>query len=61
MLVRAGFALAGLGSGFAHSASELEALVRRSFNFSSQVIVDKSLVGWKEVKYEVVRVQPARA
>jgi len=55
VLVRAGFALGGLGSGFAHSSEELEALVRRSFNFSSQVIVDKSLVGWKEVEYEVVR------
>jgi carbamoylphosphate synthase large subunit len=55
VLVRAGFALGGLGSGFAHTVEELEALVRRSFNFSTQVIVDKSLVGWKEVEYEVVR------
>lgn len=55
VLVRAGFALGGLGSGFADNEPDLEALVRRSFNFSSQVIVDKSLVGWKEVEYEVVR------
>jgi carbamoylphosphate synthase large subunit len=55
VLVRAGFALGGLGSGFAHNEPDLQALVRRSFNFSSQVIVDKSLVGWKEVEYEVVR------
>jgi len=55
VLVRAGFALGGLGSGFAENESDLETLVRKSFNFSSQVIVDKSLVGWKEVEYEVVR------
>jgi carbamoyl-phosphate synthase small subunit len=55
VLVRAGFALGGLGSGFAHDESELELLVRKSFNYSSQIIIDKSLVGWKEVEYEVVR------
>ena len=55
VLVRAGFALGGLGSGFADNAEDLETLGRKAFASSSQVIVDKSLKGWKEVEYEVVR------
>ena len=55
VLVRSGFALGGLGSGFADNAEALETLARKAFASSSQVIVDKSLKGWKEVEYEVVR------
>lgn len=55
VLARAGFALGGLGSGFANSRAELDPLVRKAFACSTQVIIDKSLKGWKEVEYEVVR------
>ena len=55
VLVRAGFALGGLGSGFANDAEQLELLANKAFASSSQIIVDKSLKGWKEVEYEVVR------
>jgi len=55
VLVRAGFALGGLGSGFAANEAELLELVTRCFTQSTQVIVDKSLRGWKELEYEVVR------
>ncbi len=55
MLVRAAFALGGLGSGFASSRNELEALVNTAFAHTQQVLIDKSLKGWKEVEYEVVR------
>lgn len=55
VLVRAAFALGGLGSGFAHSREELIPLLEKAFSYSSQVIIDESLVGWKELEYEVVR------
>lgn len=55
MLVRAAFALGGLGSGFASNREELSALVAPAFAHTSQVLVDKSLKGWKEIEYEVVR------
>merc|ERR1719367_2328049 len=55
VLVRAAFALGGLGSGFATNEQELQALVQQALVNSSQVIVDKSLKGWKELEYEVVR------
>lgn len=55
VLVRAAFALGGLWSGFAHSRSELVPLLEKSFSYSHQVIIDESLVGWKELEYEVVR------
>uniref|UniRef100_H3AU29 Carbamoyl-phosphate synthetase 2, aspartate transcarbamylase, and dihydroorotase n=1 Tax=Latimeria chalumnae TaxID=7897 RepID=H3AU29_LATCH len=55
VLVRAAFALGGLGSGFANSREELTALVMQAFAHTSQVLVDKSLKGWKEIEYEVVR------
>merc|ERR1719162_557659 len=55
VLVRAAFALGGLGSGFAADEAELRALVRTALVNSPQVIVDKSLKGWKELEYEVVR------
>jgi len=55
VLVRAAFALGGLGSGFAADEAELRALVRQALVNSPQVIIDKSLKGWKELEYEVVR------
>jgi len=55
VLVRAAFALGGLGSGFAHDEKALITLVNKALACSSQVIIDKSLRGWKEVEYEVVR------
>jgi len=55
VLVRAAFALGGLGSGFASDEAELKALVNQALVNSPQVIVDKSLKGWKELEYEVVR------
>ena len=55
VIVRAAYALGGLGSGFANNRSELEALVRPALSSSPQVLVEKSLKGWKEVEYEVMR------
>ncbi|XP_064626437.1 multifunctional protein CAD-like isoform X2 [Lineus longissimus] len=55
VLVRAAFALGGLGSGFADDPQSLRTLTQQSFAHTSQVLVDKSLKGWKEVEYEVVR------
>ncbi|XP_068154549.1 multifunctional protein r [Drosophila tropicalis] len=55
VMARAAFSLGGLGSGFANNADELETLAQQALAHSSQLIVDKSLKGWKEVEYEVVR------
>ncbi|MBQ0115484.1 MAG: carbamoyl-phosphate synthase (glutamine-hydrolyzing) large subunit [Bacteroidales bacterium] len=55
VIVRAAYALGGLGSGFCDNEQELRALVEKSFSFSPQVLVEKSLKGWKEIEYEVVR------
>ncbi|KAJ3606414.1 hypothetical protein NHX12_025935, partial [Muraenolepis orangiensis] len=55
VLVRSAFALGGLGSGFANGREELVTLVTAAFAHTSQVLVDKSLKGWKEIEYEVVR------
>jgi carbamoyl-phosphate synthase/aspartate carbamoyltransferase/dihydroorotase len=55
VLVRAAFALGGLGSGFANNDAELETIARQALAHSNQVLIDKSLEGWKEVEYEVVR------
>lgn len=55
VIVRAAYALGGLGSGFCDSEEQLDALVEKAFSFSPQVLVEKSLRGWKEVEYEVVR------
>ncbi|KAF1376915.1 hypothetical protein PFLUV_G00216440 [Perca fluviatilis] len=55
VLVRSAFALGGLGSGFANNREELTCLVTSAFAHTSQVLVDKSLKGWKEIEYEVVR------
>ena len=55
VIVRAAYALGGLGSGFCDNEEELDVLVEKAFSFSPQVLVEKSLKGWKEVEYEVVR------
>lgn len=55
MIVRAAYALGGLGSGFCDTEEELIALTEKALSFSPQVLVEKSLKGWKEVEYEVVR------
>lgn len=55
LLVRAGYALGGLGSGFAHNKAELKDLLKSAFGASKQVIIDKSIKGWKEIEYEIVR------
>ena len=55
VILRAAYALGGLGSGFCDNESELLAQAEEAFSFSSQVLVEKSLRGWKEIEYEVVR------
>ncbi|SMB97356.1 carbamoyl-phosphate synthase large subunit [Hymenobacter roseosalivarius DSM 11622] len=57
IIVRAAFALGGLGSGFANNMDELRALAQKAFTISDQILVEESLKGWKEVEYEVVRDQ----
>lgn len=54
-MTRSAFSLGGLGSGFANNDEELRQLAQIAFTQSNQLIVDKSLKGWKEVEYEVVR------
>ena len=55
VIIRAAYALGGLGSGFCDNEAELNVLAEKAFSFSPQVLVEKSLRGWKEVEYEVVR------
>ena len=55
VIVRAAYALGGLGSGFCNNEEELVTLCESSFSFSPQVLVEKSLKGWKEIEYEVMR------
>ncbi len=55
VIIRAAYALGGLGSGFCDNEEELNKLVEKAFSFSPQVLVEKSLKGWKEIEYEVVR------
>lgn len=55
VIVRAAYALGGLGSGFADNEDELNKICEKAFSFSPQVLVEKSLKGWKEIEYEVVR------
>lgn len=55
IIVRAAYALGGLGSGFCNNTNELQALAEKALNYSTQLLVEKSLKGWKEVEYEVVR------
>ncbi|MDD5619200.1 MAG: carbamoyl-phosphate synthase (glutamine-hydrolyzing) large subunit [Proteiniphilum sp.] len=55
IIVRAAYALGGLGSGFCNNEEELRALATKAFNYSDQLLIEKSLKGWKEIEYEVVR------
>jgi len=55
VILRAAYALGGLGSGFCNCEEELNILAEKSFSYSAQVLVEKSLKGWKEIEYEVVR------
>ncbi len=55
IIVRAAYALGGLGSGFCNSEEELRSLATKAFTYSGQILVEESLKGWKEVEYEVVR------
>lgn len=55
VIIRAAFALGGLGSGFCNNEDELNSLCEKAFSYSTQVLVEKSLKGWKEIEYEVVR------
>ena len=55
VIIRAAYALGGLGSGFCDNEAELDELCSKAFAFSPQILVEKSLKGWKEVEYEVVR------
>ena len=55
VIIRAAYALGGLGSGFCDNEDELNKIAEKAFSFSPQVLVEKSLKGWKEIEYEVVR------
>ena len=55
VIIRAAYALGGLGSGFCDNEQELNTMLEKAFSFSPQVLVEKSLKGWKEIEYEVVR------
>jgi carbamoyl-phosphate synthase large subunit len=55
IIIRAGYALGGMGSGFCNNEDELDVLATKALSFSNQILVEKSLKGWKEVEYEVVR------
>lgn len=55
IIVRAAYALGGLGSGFCNNENELKVLAEKAFNYSGQLLIEKSLKGWKEIEYEVVR------
>ncbi len=55
IIIRAGFALGGLGSGFCSNETELDNLAQKAFAYSHQILVEESLKGWKEIEYEVVR------
>ena len=57
VIIRAAYALGGLGSGFCDNEEQLDRLAEKAFSFSPQVLVEKSLKGWKEIEYEVVRDQ----
>ena len=55
VIVRAAYALGGLGSGFAYDEDQLRDLCNKAFAASPQVLIEKSMKGWKEIEYEVVR------
>lgn len=55
IIIRAAYALGGLGSGFCNNAEELQKMAEKAFSYSNQLLIEKSLKGWKEIEYEVVR------
>ena len=55
IIIRAAYALGGLGSGFCDNPDELKRMAEKALSFSPQILVEKSLKGWKEIEYEVVR------
>ncbi len=55
IIVRPAFTLGGLGSGFANDEAELDSLARKAFTYSPQILIEKSLKGWKEIEYEAMR------
>lgn len=55
IIIRAAYALGGLGSGFCDNEEELRVKAEKALSFSPQILVEKSLKGWKEIEYEVVR------
>jgi carbamoyl-phosphate synthase large subunit len=55
IIIRPAYTLGGLGSGFAADPEELDTLARKAFSYSPQLLIEKSLKGWKEIEYEVVR------
>ncbi len=55
IIIRPAYTLGGLGSGFANNEDELDLLARKAFTYSPQILIEKSLKGWKEIEYEVVR------
>lgn len=55
VILRAGFTLGGLGSGFANNEKEITKALKEAFNYSPQVLIEEDLRGWKEIEYEVVR------
>jgi len=55
IIIRAAYTLGGQGSGFCNNSDELQKLAANAFSYSSQILVEESLKGWKEVEYEVVR------
>ena len=55
LMLRAAFALGGLGSGFVHNDKELDYMLKKAFSSSPQVLIEENLKGWKEIEYEVVR------
>ncbi|MDD3727650.1 MAG: carbamoyl-phosphate synthase (glutamine-hydrolyzing) large subunit [Dysgonamonadaceae bacterium] len=57
IIVRAAYSLGGLGSGFCNNPEELKMLAEKAFSYSDQLLIEKSLKGWKEIEYEVVRDQ----
>ena len=57
IIVRAAYSLGGLGSGFCNNPEELKQLAEKAFSYSDQLLIEKSLKGWKEIEYEVVRDQ----
>lgn len=55
VIIRAAYALGGLGSGFAANDQEFKELCQKAFAVSPQILIERSMKGWKEIEYEVVR------